>query len=119
MPRLNSAPDGGHPQQAGNGFLMRRGFTLVWSGWQGDVTGGALFASARTPADVEMNAEADHVPSRSQRRRMSQAASLGDDRSTEVSRARGRAQALSEGKCRPVAHHLVGMIAGAPSIIAR
>ena len=38
------------------------------------------------------------VPSHSQRRRMSQSASLGDDRSTEVSRARGRAQALSEGK---------------------
>src|SRR5439155_6163634 len=35
MPRLNGAPDGGHPQHAGNGFLMRRGFTLVWSGWQG------------------------------------------------------------------------------------
>ena len=27
MPRLNGAPDGGHPQHAGNGFLMRRGFT--------------------------------------------------------------------------------------------
>ncbi len=35
MARLNGAPDGGHPQHAGNGFLMRRGFTLVWSGWQG------------------------------------------------------------------------------------
>jgi hypothetical protein len=29
MPRLNGAPDGGHPQHAGNGFLIRRGFTLV------------------------------------------------------------------------------------------
>ena len=36
MPRLNGAPDGGRPQHAGNGFLVRRGFTLVWSGWQGD-----------------------------------------------------------------------------------
>ncbi|MBY0381976.1 MAG: hypothetical protein K2W78_08680 [Xanthobacteraceae bacterium] len=25
---------------AGNGFLMRRGYTLVWSGWQGDVAPG-------------------------------------------------------------------------------
>src|SRR6516225_2281657 len=25
---------------AGNGFLMSRGFTLVWSGWQGDITPG-------------------------------------------------------------------------------
>src|SRR5262249_34060534 len=37
MPRLNGAPDGGHSEHTGNGFLMRRGFTLVWSGWQGDV----------------------------------------------------------------------------------
>src|SRR6266849_6991358 len=40
LPRLNGAPDGGHPQHAGNGFLMRRGFTVVWSGWQGDVPSG-------------------------------------------------------------------------------
>jgi hypothetical protein len=40
MPRLNGAPDGGHPGHAGNGFLMKRGFTLVWSGWQGDVPPG-------------------------------------------------------------------------------
>ena len=40
LPRLNRAPDGGHPQHAGNGFLMRRGFTVVWSGWQGDVPPG-------------------------------------------------------------------------------
>jgi hypothetical protein len=40
MPRLNAAPDGGHPPHAGNGFLMRQGFTVVWSGWQGDVPPG-------------------------------------------------------------------------------
>jgi hypothetical protein len=49
MPRLNGAPDGGHPQHAGNGFLMRRGFTLVWSGWQGDVPPGADRLTARFP----------------------------------------------------------------------
>ena len=26
---------------AGNGFLMNRGYTMVWSGWQGDVAPGA------------------------------------------------------------------------------
>ena len=41
LPRLNGAPDGGHSPHAGNGFLMRRGFTMVWSGWQGDVPPGA------------------------------------------------------------------------------
>jgi Alpha/beta hydrolase domain len=49
MPRLNGAPDGGHPQHAGNGFLMHRGFTLVWSGWQGDVSPGADRLSAHFP----------------------------------------------------------------------
>jgi hypothetical protein len=49
MPRLNGAPDGGHPQHAGNSFLMRRGFTVVWSGWQGDVPPGADRLTARFP----------------------------------------------------------------------
>jgi hypothetical protein len=49
MARLNGAPDGGHPQHAGNGFLMRRGFTVVWSGWQGDVPPGADRLTARFP----------------------------------------------------------------------
>jgi hypothetical protein len=49
MPRLNGAPDCGHPDHAGNGFLMRRGFTLVWSGWQGDVPAGADRLTARFP----------------------------------------------------------------------
>jgi len=49
MPRLNGAPDGGHPQHAGSGFLMRRGFTLVWSGWQGDVPPGNDRLTAHFP----------------------------------------------------------------------
>src|SRR5436190_20441182 len=49
MPRLNGAPDGGHPQHAGNGFLMRLGFTLVWNGWQGDVPPGADRLTAHFP----------------------------------------------------------------------
>jgi hypothetical protein len=54
MPRVNGAPDGGHPQHAGNGFLMHQGVTLVWSGWQGDVPPGAdrLTASFPTIAGV-------------------------------------------------------------------
>jgi len=28
------------PQSAGNGFLMRRGYTMAWSGWQGDIRTG-------------------------------------------------------------------------------
>jgi hypothetical protein len=34
---------------AGNGFLMRQGYTIVWSGWQGDVPGGEGRMGARLP----------------------------------------------------------------------
>ena len=37
---LNSVPmatDHTAPLQAGNGYLMRRGYTVVWGGWQADV----------------------------------------------------------------------------------
>ena len=53
MPRLNGAPEGGHPQTAGNGFLMRNGFTLVWSAWQGDVPPGNDRLVARFPIPTE------------------------------------------------------------------
>ncbi len=34
--RINSAPNNDH-MDPGNGFLMRRGYTQVWCGWQHDV----------------------------------------------------------------------------------
>jgi len=37
---LNDAPENNDPsalKDAGNGFLMRQGYTIVWSGWQGDL----------------------------------------------------------------------------------
>lgn len=37
---LNDAPECDDPrslEHAGNGFLMRQGYTIVWSGWQGDL----------------------------------------------------------------------------------
>ena len=37
---LNSVPtatDPTAPPEAGNGYLMRRGYTVVWAGWQADV----------------------------------------------------------------------------------
>ena len=37
---FNDAPPDGNPlslASAGNGYLMREGYTVVWSGWQGDV----------------------------------------------------------------------------------
>jgi hypothetical protein len=41
---MNDAPGQNDPKaaaDAGNGFLMRQGYTVVWSGWQGDVPAGA------------------------------------------------------------------------------
>jgi len=38
---LNDAPQREDPstlEDAGNGFLMRQGYTIVWCGWQGDMT---------------------------------------------------------------------------------
>ncbi len=40
---LNDAPRGNDPTSAadaGNGYLMREGYTIVWSGWQADVPPG-------------------------------------------------------------------------------
>jgi Alpha/beta hydrolase domain len=37
---LNDAPQNNNPstiEDAGNGFLMRQGYTIVWCGWQGDL----------------------------------------------------------------------------------
>jgi len=37
---LNDAPQANDPstlEHAGNGFLMRQGYTIVWCGWQGDL----------------------------------------------------------------------------------
>src|ERR1043166_6537174 len=37
---LNDAPASNNPEtfeHAGNGFLMRHGYTIVWCGWQGDL----------------------------------------------------------------------------------
>ena len=37
---LNDAPATNDPStvaDAGNGFLMRQGYTIVWCGWQGDL----------------------------------------------------------------------------------
>ena len=37
---FNDAPASADPlsvEHAGNGFLMRQGYTIIWSGWQGDI----------------------------------------------------------------------------------
>ena len=49
---LNDAPDADDPttpEDAGNGFLMRRGYTVLWSGWQGDLLPGENRMAMRLP----------------------------------------------------------------------
>ena len=37
------------PEYAGGGFLMRLGYTLIWSGWQGDLIDRGGNVVARLP----------------------------------------------------------------------
>jgi hypothetical protein len=48
---------------AGNGFLMNRGYTVVWSGWQGDIIpgGGRMTFSPPTVAGVTGLAREDFI----------------------------------------------------------
>lgn len=49
---FNDAPGTNDPKSAeyaGNGFLMRRGYTVVWSGWQGDLLPGNSRMTMRVP----------------------------------------------------------------------
>jgi hypothetical protein len=48
---------------AGNGFLMNRGYTLVWSGWQGDIApgGGRMTFSPPKVPDVTGLAREDFI----------------------------------------------------------
>ena len=40
-------------EHAGNGFLFERGYTVVWSGWDPDVSRGDALMSARFPVAME------------------------------------------------------------------
>ena len=55
---FNDAPASNDPRtlhHAGNGFLMRRGYTVVWGAWQGDLLAG----DGRMLLDVPVATEAD------------------------------------------------------------
>ncbi|MDP7302655.1 MAG: hypothetical protein QGG09_06115, partial [Pirellulaceae bacterium] len=49
---LNDAPESNNPatlEHAGNAFLMRQGYTIVWAGWQGDVCPGERRLTMEVP----------------------------------------------------------------------
>ena len=54
--QYNSAPannDPSTPQDAGNGFLMRHGFTVVWSGWLADLPSTPGLLRLQVPAATD------------------------------------------------------------------
>ena len=56
--RLNRGADGNRPstpEHAGDGFLMRQGFSVIWSAWQAEVPPGADRLSASFPIAVGEN----------------------------------------------------------------
>ena len=56
---LNDAPRVNDPAtaaDAGNGFLMRQGYSLLWSGWQGDIGEGDDLLRAQLPIATERGA---------------------------------------------------------------
>jgi hypothetical protein len=63
---FNDAPEnaanstGNNPstlEDAGNGFLMRYGYTVVWSGWQGDILSGNHRLTMRLPVATDEGRE--------------------------------------------------------------
>ncbi|MGH8619749.1 MAG: alpha/beta hydrolase domain-containing protein [Burkholderiales bacterium] len=58
VPRINHAPNKNLPlsaADAGNGFLMRQGYSMVWGGWQSDVSPGNGRMVARYPVARDGN----------------------------------------------------------------
>lgn len=56
LTHMNDAEPGPDPMtlaHAGNGFLMRRGYTIVWSGWQGDLLSINGLLTAELPEATE------------------------------------------------------------------
>lgn len=57
---FNDAPETNDPsslEHAGNGFLMREGYTLVWCGWQGDLIPAQGLLAMRVPVATDRGKE--------------------------------------------------------------
>lgn len=57
--RITSFNIGGDATNAGDGFLERQGFTMAWSGWEGDITSGI-----RINVPVAKNADGSEITGR-------------------------------------------------------
>lgn len=50
---FNDGPGGNDPTDPGNGFLMRKGYTIVWSGWDGELLAGDNRLRLHAPVATE------------------------------------------------------------------
>lgn len=51
--RLDESGDSFTANDAGNGFLLNRGYAVAWSGWQGDLSGNPALLSAHLPVAMD------------------------------------------------------------------
>ena len=61
LPFFDGAKSGFDKDQEGNGFLLRRGYTLVWSGWQGDIAQSGKGSPLGTAFPVAKNADGSSI----------------------------------------------------------
>ncbi len=59
---FNDGPGGNDPTDPGNGFLMREGYTIVWSGWDGELLAGGSRLQLRAPIAEKPIAENEAQP---------------------------------------------------------
>jgi hypothetical protein len=52
--RLDESGDSFAANDAGNGFLLNRGYTVAWNGWQGDLGGNPALLSAHLPTAMRV-----------------------------------------------------------------
>jgi Alpha/beta hydrolase domain len=110
---LNDAPQSNDPstiEDAGNGFLMRQGYTIVWCGWQGDLMpqenwlvmgvptatnhGAAIVRRVRTEIVVEEKGIKSQPLSGDDRVKSYRAASLNKSLATLTVRKKGYGQRI-------------------------
>lgn len=53
---------GNEPTTAGDGFLQKMGYTIIWSGWQPDVLAGAGRMTGHVPAACEPDGSSTDIP---------------------------------------------------------
>jgi hypothetical protein len=95
-------PGGNDPFDAGDGFLEKMGYTVVWSGWQPDVLPGNGRMTAGAPPVVAKNRDGTEITG-IVRSELSLAEGVSDStRATVLNLSSGRSTLLNEASYEPV-----------------